>query len=212
MANAPIPDRIARACIDNLPDGESGIFFRPKLVQGKSTLNDCRKSPAAREIWLLSQIERTGFINLQIRMTRVVGWIPIQPPGGRVESIFQKFLADKSGATAIEYGLITAGVAITIIGRRFQGIGTSLNTAFGSGFHRADASIIIAKIASAVEQVPFSEGKRDSCVPPDQGRLVKIFTVPNGSTPTCCMTSELVHGHGKFGSRPSYRPFWLTRY
>jgi pilus assembly protein Flp/PilA len=47
-----------------------------------------------------------------------------------LKSIFQKFLADESGATAIEYGLIAAGIAIAIIGA-VNGVGTSLNGAFG---------------------------------------------------------------------------------
>jgi pilus assembly protein Flp/PilA len=32
-----------------------------------------------------------------------------------MKQIFAKFLADESGATAIEYGLIAAGISITII-------------------------------------------------------------------------------------------------
>ena len=39
------------------------------------------------------------------------------------------FLKDESGATAIEYGLIAAGISIVIIGA-VQGIGTSLNARF----------------------------------------------------------------------------------
>jgi pilus assembly protein Flp/PilA len=42
---------------------------------------------------------------------------------------FQKFLADESGATAIEYGLIAAGIAIAII-TAVQGVGTQLSTNF----------------------------------------------------------------------------------
>jgi pilus assembly protein Flp/PilA len=30
--------------------------------------------------------------------------------------LFSKFLSDQSGSTAIEYGLIVAGIALTIIG------------------------------------------------------------------------------------------------
>ena len=37
-----------------------------------------------------------------------------------------RFLADESGATAIEYGLIVAGIAIAIIAA-VNGIGTQLN-------------------------------------------------------------------------------------
>jgi pilus assembly protein Flp/PilA len=45
--------------------------------------------------------------------------------------VFQKFLADESGATAIEYGLIAAGIAIAIIAA-VQGVGTQLSTNFGT--------------------------------------------------------------------------------
>ena len=42
-----------------------------------------------------------------------------------------RFLNNESGATAIEYGLIAAGIAVVIIAV-VQSIGTSLNTSFGS--------------------------------------------------------------------------------
>jgi pilus assembly protein Flp/PilA len=41
------------------------------------------------------------------------------------------FLADESGATAIEYGLIAAGISLAIIAI-INGIGTRLNTKFTS--------------------------------------------------------------------------------
>jgi pilus assembly protein Flp/PilA len=40
-------------------------------------------------------------------------------------------LADESGATAIEYGLIAAGISIAIIAA-VKGVGTKLNTTFSS--------------------------------------------------------------------------------
>jgi len=42
-----------------------------------------------------------------------------------------RFLRNESGATAIEYGLIAAGISVAIIAVVF-GLGTSLNTTFGS--------------------------------------------------------------------------------
>ena len=42
---------------------------------------------------------------------------------------FFAFLKDHSGATAIEYGLLAAGISIVIIGA-VQGIGSSLNAHF----------------------------------------------------------------------------------
>jgi pilus assembly protein Flp/PilA len=43
----------------------------------------------------------------------------------------QKFWSDESGATAIEYGLIAAGIALAIIAA-VQGVGTQLSANFGS--------------------------------------------------------------------------------
>jgi pilus assembly protein Flp/PilA len=40
-----------------------------------------------------------------------------------------KFLRDETGATAIEYGLIAAGISLAIIGV-IDGLGTKLNTKF----------------------------------------------------------------------------------
>jgi pilus assembly protein Flp/PilA len=42
-----------------------------------------------------------------------------------------RFLRDESGATAIEYGLIAAGIAVAIIAA-VQSLGTALNTTFNS--------------------------------------------------------------------------------
>ncbi|MYV82812.1 Flp family type IVb pilin [Bradyrhizobium japonicum] len=43
----------------------------------------------------------------------------------------KKFLADERGATAIEYGLIAAGIALAIISV-VNGMGSKLNAKFGS--------------------------------------------------------------------------------
>jgi pilus assembly protein Flp/PilA len=42
-----------------------------------------------------------------------------------------RFLRDETGATAIEYGLIAAGISIAIIAS-VNGLGTKLNTKFNS--------------------------------------------------------------------------------
>jgi pilus assembly protein Flp/PilA len=44
---------------------------------------------------------------------------------------FVQFLKDNSGATAIEYGLIAAGISVAIIAV-VNGLGTQLNTTFTS--------------------------------------------------------------------------------
>jgi pilus assembly protein Flp/PilA len=48
-----------------------------------------------------------------------------------VKEIVAKFLADQSGATAIEYGLIAAGISLAIIAA-VNGLGSTLNTKFTS--------------------------------------------------------------------------------
>jgi pilus assembly protein Flp/PilA len=42
-----------------------------------------------------------------------------------------KFVKDESGAAALEYGLIAAGISVAIIAV-VQGLGTKLSTAFAS--------------------------------------------------------------------------------
>jgi pilus assembly protein Flp/PilA len=48
-----------------------------------------------------------------------------------VKQIITKFLADESGATAIEYGLIAAGISLAIIAA-VNGLGSNLNAKFTS--------------------------------------------------------------------------------
>ena len=48
-----------------------------------------------------------------------------------LKGLFQKFLADQSGATAIEYGLIAAGISLAIIAA-VNGLGTTLSDKFTS--------------------------------------------------------------------------------
>jgi pilus assembly protein Flp/PilA len=43
-----------------------------------------------------------------------------------------RFVSDESGATAIEYGLIAAGISVAIITVVTTLIGTNLNLTFGS--------------------------------------------------------------------------------
>ncbi len=46
-------------------------------------------------------------------------------------SLVTRFLKDDSGATAIEYGLIAAGISVAIIAT-VQALGTNLNNTFSS--------------------------------------------------------------------------------
>jgi pilus assembly protein Flp/PilA len=48
-----------------------------------------------------------------------------------MKNALKNFLADETGATAIEYGLIAAGIALAIIAV-VNGLGSKLNSKFGS--------------------------------------------------------------------------------
>jgi pilus assembly protein Flp/PilA len=48
-----------------------------------------------------------------------------------MKKMLKEFIADESGATAIEYGLIAAGIAIAII-TAVNGVGSKLSTKFGT--------------------------------------------------------------------------------
>jgi pilus assembly protein Flp/PilA len=48
-----------------------------------------------------------------------------------MKNLIARFVKDQSGATAIEYGLIAAGISLAII-TVVNGIGSSLNTKFNS--------------------------------------------------------------------------------
>jgi pilus assembly protein Flp/PilA len=48
-----------------------------------------------------------------------------------MKNIVSRFIKDESGATAIEYGLIAAGISVVII-TVVQGVGTNLKATFGS--------------------------------------------------------------------------------
>jgi pilus assembly protein Flp/PilA len=51
--------------------------------------------------------------------------------GATAMKMLKKFLADESGATAIEYGLIAAGISLIIIST-VNGMGGKLNSKFAS--------------------------------------------------------------------------------
>ncbi len=48
-----------------------------------------------------------------------------------MKTLILRFIKEESGATAIEYGLIAAGIAIAII-TAVQGVGTQLSTNFNT--------------------------------------------------------------------------------
>ncbi len=48
-----------------------------------------------------------------------------------MRTLLSRFVKDESGATAIEYGLIAAGISLAIIAV-VNGLGAKLNTTFGT--------------------------------------------------------------------------------
>lgn len=48
-----------------------------------------------------------------------------------MKNLVSRFVKDEAGATAIEYGLIAAGIAIAIVAA-VKGVGTQLSTVFAT--------------------------------------------------------------------------------
>jgi pilus assembly protein Flp/PilA len=67
------------------------------------------------------------FHSVVVRAPKEVGEIPTEVT--LFKQHIRKFLADEAGATAIEYGLIAAGISLAIIAA-VNGLGTTLNTQF----------------------------------------------------------------------------------
>ena len=57
--------------------------------------------------------------------------LPAKGPKMRGIQLFRAFLSDESGATAIEYGLIAAGIALAIIAA-VNTLGTTMSNKFTS--------------------------------------------------------------------------------
>jgi pilus assembly protein Flp/PilA len=76
---------------------------------------------------------------MQLLAIRFITWKEVrnkpmraQPKGANtMTELVGRFLKDDSGATAIEYGLIAAGIAVVIIAT-VNTIGTKINTSFTS--------------------------------------------------------------------------------
>jgi pilus assembly protein Flp/PilA len=57
--------------------------------------------------------------------------VPSLTRESKMTKLFSRFLQDESGATAIEYGLIAAGISLAIIAV-VNGLGSNLNAKFTS--------------------------------------------------------------------------------
>ena len=66
-----------------------------------------------------------------MRLAHDGGEPPNPQTGVSHAALMMKFLADQSGATAIEYALIAAGVSVVIM-TAVQGIGTTMNGKYAS--------------------------------------------------------------------------------
>jgi pilus assembly protein Flp/PilA len=75
-----------------------------------------------------SRLRNLGYI---VRISTGVNDLSKISMEAELQRIFLKFLSDESGATAIEYGLIAAGISLAIIAV-VNGLGTNLNEKFTS--------------------------------------------------------------------------------
>jgi pilus assembly protein Flp/PilA len=123
---------------DGCSDRRSKLKQRSRQAASASV---CERSLASYELWSATlQHRQSGHVKLGPKFTNLWSFkadVPFvslffsKARGRNMKRIFAKFLADESGATAIEYGLIAAGISIAII-VAVNGIGSNLNTKFSS--------------------------------------------------------------------------------
>ena len=70
-----------------------------------------------------------------------------------MKTLVSRFVKDESGATAIEYGLIAAGISVAIIAV-VQGLGTKLSATFTQGLGRAE----LTRVRHFMRKAPASSG------------------------------------------------------
>src|SRR5271167_3271709 len=78
---------------------------------------------------LFDKLNRSGTLAFKAQIIPFCGYQPVR--GNRLMTKIVAFLKNESGATAIEYGLIAAGISIAIIAA-VNGLGTKLNATFTS--------------------------------------------------------------------------------
>ena len=74
-------------------------------------------------------------------------------------SLFARFLRDDTGATAIEYGLIAAGISVAIIAT-VAGLGTKLKSTFTIGRQRAELGDCAARGRPTISPPPRLRPRR----------------------------------------------------
>ena len=90
-----------------------------------------------------------------------------------MKTLVTRFVKDESGATAIEYGLIAAGISVAII-TVVQGLGTKLNTTFTQ---RAERAQLTSRSANSERLRQLPEPFRFATRTPILAKLPQIFTI-----------------------------------
>jgi pilus assembly protein Flp/PilA len=106
-----------------------GFFFGRVMQEWLPRLRSpfCRRGP-----FLAAFLCR--FLPIDVTQLKLLDWyarVSTHRGLNAMSKLFARFLSDESGATAIEYGLIAAGISLAIIAA-VNGLGTNLNTKFGS--------------------------------------------------------------------------------
>jgi pilus assembly protein Flp/PilA len=91
-------------------------------------------SSRLRHIWprfSITVFDESSIEEVKPATTRRRYKCPVSTEDIHMTTLVMRFFVDDTGATAIEYGLIAAGIAVAIIAT-VQALGTNLNTTFSS--------------------------------------------------------------------------------
>ena len=96
----------------------------------------------------------------------------------------RRFLADESGATAIEYGLIAAGIALAIIAV-VNNLGSTLKLKFGS----ISSSLTGATVTQPTGSQPAATINLGAVNPSDGDKVTFNFNLPDGTNESIALTA-----------------------
>jgi pilus assembly protein Flp/PilA len=109
----------------------TGACRSPRKQVPKVELNACRATIFCNQRFTFYRYDYDGTDHAHGLRARSSRLVRNEQKAKRMKNLLKDFIADESGATAIEYGLIAAGISLAIIAV-VNGLGTKLNTKFTS--------------------------------------------------------------------------------
>jgi pilus assembly protein Flp/PilA len=107
----------------------ASVTHRKRAIKPRPVSKHLPFRPVIKVMWSSSSLRNRISSTLAVGDRRCPGWAKVRELSMGLS--IARFIRDDSGATAIEYGLLAAGIAVAIIATVFA-LGTDLNTTFST--------------------------------------------------------------------------------